>query len=434
MTSQNFLVSRSTRSLGSAWGGNSVNCVPYRGAFVSDTEYRYVCYYSADGHLKVTRQRISDGRLHTVSVRSDIRPYDAHQSVGIGIDENRRLHLAFGAHVSALWGTTLTTDQFEDGFLPPRVLFPEATYPMFINDVDGQLFMLYRTGRHFDGELLVSRFDAVSHSWRNDMLPVASGRHAQWTSGPYVNAPTRDNAGVVHLFLVWRQQGEATSEGDVVNIGIDYACSGDGLRSIHTARGARLSKPVTQSNAERVIPVAIGASLINQSSSGVLPGNLPAALTYWDEGDGIPQYQFCWYDGRTWHKRVVSNFTTPFHIRGAGTLPLPHSRPEFVTYESGILVVYRSIERNNNLVCRLLRAPEFSLENSSEQVLVGHDLGHYEPILDKEAWNRDRELVIYVQSCRQRFGSDGLNDEWASKAKLMSWKLRSRRRSSSIRC
>ncbi|UAX95097.1 BNR repeat-containing protein [Ensifer adhaerens] len=421
MKSGKFLVPRSSRSLGSVWAGNSVNCVPYRRAFVSDDAYRYLCYFSGEGHIKVTRQRLSDGELHSVQVRTELRPYDAHQSVAMGVDEDGKLHLAFGAHVSALWGASSKSDRFEDGFLPPRVLLTEATYPMFLNDLDGQLLLLYRKGPHFDGELLVSRFDVVSQSWRNDMLPIASGRGSQWTSGPYVNTPAQGSDGVVHLFLVWRQYVEATSAGDAVNVGIDYVRSRDGCRSIETLRGIKLSKPLTQTNAERVVPVPIGANLMNQSSSGIMPGNHPAAMTYWDDEDGIPQYRLCRHDGRSWQISVASDFKTPFRVAGGGTLPLPHSRPEFVAFVGGILIIYRSVERNNNLVCRLLRAPDFALEESTEQVLVNQDLGHYEPVVDKDAWYRRGELVVYVQPCQQQMGADGSTFVSTSRAKLMSW-------------
>ncbi|MGF9759458.1 BNR-4 repeat-containing protein [Microvirga sp. 0TCS3.31] len=417
-----FLRPGSIIELGSAWAGNSVNCVPYRvDAVRTQGGLRHLAYFDDAGDVVVARVDPASGSVARTRIVNTRKPYDAHQAISLGIDPLGHVHLAFGAHASTLLVTRSRSAALENGFEEVREGSEGATYPMFLVLQEG-LVRLYRRGRHPAGEILLDRFNPDRLEWIPANLPLISGLGQPLSCGPYLNTPIVAPDGSVHLFLVWRLHQTATSAGAVVNVGLDALVSKNGLRSLGTHGGVESPAPVTPLTSNRVVAVPLGASLINQGSAALLPSGKPAALTYWDAGDGRPQYKLCWLEGPTWRVSTVSCFQTPFQLNGSGTLPLPHSRPELLVYPDGrALVLYRSCEVSNTLVALLLDPPDYHLRRGRQQILVDEDLGFYEPVVDRAAWSERGELVLYIQRCAQGMGRDGQKDIDAAPARLMTW-------------
>jgi hypothetical protein len=399
-----------TIELGPAWAGNSVNCVPFRlDGICTHADARYLAYFDANGDICVVRQDLRDGRLTRATLPNDRKPYDAHQCISLGIDRRGRVHLAFGAHGSTLLTTHSHTPYPGDGFTPLVEGRDGATYPMFIRFSEGELAMLHRRGRHDAGEVRVEHLDADADRWIPQDDCLISGIGTPWSAGPYLNTPVRSADDAVHLFLVWRLPAAASSAGAVANTGIDYLVATDRLRRLATRSGVALSLPASPLTAERAIPVPVGASLMNQATAGLLPGDRPAVLTYWEAGDGVPQYQLGWHTGKAWQVQTLSQFRTPFRLDGGGTLPLPHSRPELLVHPDGRLVVlYRSSEYGNRLLAEIWQPRRYERARMRRQILVDEDLGFYEPIVDRAAWRARGELVLYVQRCEQGMGRDAI--------------------------
>lgn len=412
-----------TLELGQAWAGNSVNCVPFRkDAVLTRGTLRHAAFFDDAGDVVVVRQDLAQGSSERVRLPNQRKPYDAHQSISLGIDPAGHIHLAFGAHAQPLLVTRSRSAKLSDGFEEPRERFEKATYPMFLTLADGTLALLYRQGRHDAGEIRVEHLDADGANWTPRPQPLISGFGEPWSCGPYLNTPVVADDGRIYLFIVWRMSARTTGERGVINSGIDCVMSRDGLRSLMTTGGVRLPETVTPLASERAVAVPLGSSLINQASAGLLRKGRPAFLTYWGTGDGIPQYRLGWREKRGWRVAQVSDFTTPFSLRGGGTLPLPHSRPELlVCRDRRAVVLWRSAEHGNRLIATILHPPHYRLAGARRQVLVDEDLGFYEPIVDRGAWRERQELVLYVQHCRQGRGRDGKPDIAAAPARLMSW-------------
>jgi hypothetical protein len=148
-------------------------------------------------------------------------------------------------------------------------------------------------------------------------------------------------------------------------------------------------------------------------------------VNYWEDDAGRPQYQLCWQAGSLWRTSQLSNFTTRFQLRGGGTLPTPHSRPELLVESDGrLLLLFRSSEFRNRLVLREFHPPDYRLADCTEQTLIDEDLGFYEPIVDRRAWDNSREIIMYVQKCGQTVGEEGSKDQKRASAiaRLVSWK------------
>ena len=411
--------------LGSAWAGNSVNCVPFRkDAVLTRGGLRHATFFDEAGDVVVVRQELSHGSVERVRVPNARKPHDAHQSISLGIDPAGRIHLAYGAHTQSLLVTRARSSNLGDGFEEPQERFERATYPMFLTLADGSLALLYRHGRADAGEIRIEHLAADSTTWAPRPQPLVSGFGEPWSCGPYLNTPVVADDGTIYLFIVWRMNGKAVPGSGVVNAGIDCVMSRDGLRSLVTTGGARLPETVTPLASERVVAVPLGSSLINQASAALLHDDAPAFLTYWQQGNGIPQYRLGWRAPRGWQVSQVSAFRTKFGLRGGGTLPLPHSRPELlVCRDRRAIVLWRSAEHGNRLMATVLHPPHYRLADARRQILVDEDLGFYEPIVDRGAWRERQELALYVQHCNQGRGRDGKRDLVAAPARLMSWVL-----------
>ena len=178
-----------------------------------------------------------------------------------------------------------------------------------------------------------------------------------------------------------------------------------GSASVWTHRGVESSLPVTPLTSERVIPVPIGASLINQGSAALLRSGKPAALTYWDAGDGIPQYRLCWLENLSWRTATVSSFRNALSARRRRHPPPAHSRPELLIDPNGrALVLYRSRETNNALVALQLDPPDYDLRRARPQTLVDEDLGFYEPVVNRARVERPERACDVCAALSQGLG------------------------------
>jgi hypothetical protein len=399
--------------------------VPFRkDAVLTRGGSRHASYFDEAGDVVVVRLDLAQGSTERVRLPNQRKPYDAHQSISLGIDPAGHIHLAFGAHSQSLLVTRSRSGNLSDGFEELQARFEQATYPMFLTLADGTLALLHRHGRHDAGEIRVEHLAADGATWIARPQPLISGLGEPWSCGPYLNTPVVADDGTIYLFVVWRMNARAAAGRGLINAGVDCVISRDGLQTLVTPRGARLPETATPVASERVVAVPLGSSLINQASAGLLHEGQPAFLTYWEAGDGIPQYRLGWRHKRRWRVQQVSDFTTKFRLRGGGTLPLPHSRPELlVCRDRRAVVLWRSAEHGNRLLATVLHPPDYKLTKARRQVLVDEDLGFYEPIVDRGAWRERQELVIYVQHCQQGQGRDRKPDIATAPARLMSWTL-----------
>jgi hypothetical protein len=410
--------------LGPAWAANSVNCVPFRvSGLLSRRGVRHCAYFDAAGDVVIASVETGSGRVVRRVLRSLEKPYDAHRSISLGLDCEGHLHLAFGAHDSPLWHTRAHGPAIDSGFAEPRLLRNtggRATYPMFLAPAgERRLILAYRDGHAAEGELCVARFDPLTGLWHDDPMPIISGR-GHLPAGPYVNTPVLGPNGRIVLFVVWRLR-DAADPLAVRNEGIDCVVSRDGLRTLETIGGAPLCLPVKPRSAAHIQEIRPGSSLINQACAAIRADGAPMMATYWDDGDGIPQYRLLWLDAGVWRVATASRFTTRFNLHGPGTLPLPHSRPEIAIGRTGrVYIIFRSREFDGRLMLLCLDPPDYPLAQAGLHVLVDEDLGYYEPVLDRSPGMGGR-LALYVQRCSQRFDGDRIPEQDEAEARLMTW-------------
>lgn len=412
--------------LGPAWAGSSVNCVPFRHRAIVPVDGGYVvAFYDAEGRVVLQRLDGALALIRRLVVASPIQPHDAHTCISLEQDPEGYLHAIFGAHASTAYHVRVPAALDTDPPLAAPLgmqLDGRFTYPTLIRQSSsGELLLLYREGGPWRGALRVKRWRQQDNAFADDPTPLLSGETCQPGTGPYINRPVVLADGRMAFFLVWRLAREASSAGDVVNMGLDLVMTDAALRTLHSFDGVELARPVTPVHSPRVWAVPMGAGMINQGAAAVGPGGAPVALTYWNDAEGVAQYYIVWHEATGWRATAISRFRTRFALRGRGTLPLPHSRPELLIRPDGTaLCLFRSTEYSNRLMVTLVKPPYDDTGQHRTILLLNKDLGHYEPIVDHETFDKEGALVVYVQWCHQDQG-DAQRRRKSVSARLVRW-------------
>lgn len=401
--------------LGLAWAANSVNTVVFRHhAIVCDGEYQFTAVYVDPSTMRLCRRSLLDASVEFAVLDGAFNLLDAHNSISFGVDRSGYLHLCYDHHGSSLryrrsllpHDISRWTDE-----LPMTGLHEQrVTYPTFIHSSEAQgarrpLLFMYRDGKWNKGVARVKQYDEATRRWTDFETPVLSGADQQpWTCNAYWNHPAADRRGALHLSFVWRTHALGV-EGRVNNINVAYARSVDGGVTWQTSRGQPCRLPITPVNAETAWAISPGSNLMNQCSMAADSRGHPHVAYYANDDDGIPQYQHLWFDGRRWNNDVVSQRRIRFDIEGAGTLPLPLSRPEVLVDDAdNVVFIHRSDLTGNRLVATCLLAPGYDPAASRSVVLWDEDVGFAEPIVDRTRWERERILTMLIQYNKQPLG------------------------------
>jgi BNR repeat-containing family member len=412
--------------LGAAWAASSVNCVPFRHSAIVPVEGgRVVGYYGPDAEIVLHWVDDALKPYRRILLRTPIAPFDAHTCISLGTDRSGAVHAVFGAHASQASHVRVEKGAIDAVAAPlplPNGEPAQITYPMlFRSFASDDLKLLYRRGGSWNSEWRVARWRAEIGMFECDQLPLLSGRECTPASGPYVNRPLQLADCGVALFCVWRLCPDATSGGEVVNVGLDLVVADASLRVLRSIDGILLQVPATPVHCPRIWAVPIGANLINQGTAAAGPDGSPMALTYWSDADGIPQYHLVWRHNTVWSATPLSRFRTRFKLAGRGTLPLPHSRPELLVRADGTaLCLFRSEEFGNRLMLTLAAPPYSDPARRRTVTLLEMDLGLYEPVVDHNAFAHDGSLLVYVQWCAQGLG-DGPRRRRSAPAYLARW-------------
>lgn len=414
--------------LGDAWASSSVNCAPFRRhGVLTAGPVRWCAFYDAAGDVAVLRWAPGAAAAEKVTIPCERKPHDAHRAISLGVDARGCVHLAYGAHSAGMLHTRSRGARLSEGFTDVAEFAKgrarRYTYPMFLNaGPDRELLLLCRNGDSSAGSIEVSRWNDAQQVFAGDAWPLLDGRRGgPWTASPYLNDPVVAPGGEVFLFFVWRLSPQAIGqEGVVVNRGLEMVTSKDALRSIF-AFNRPLALPATPVSSVPFVSVPLGSSLINQAGAALLPNGNPAMASYWEGGNGIPQYRLVWRDGAEWRRARISKFKSRFRLQGQGTLPLPHSRPVILAGKDGTLYcLCRSREFDGRLVLFVGRAPDYNFESLKPVVLCDEDLGFYEPVVDRGAWEQGEGLLVYVQKCGQQVGDEPAAAA-SSTARLVRW-------------
>lgn len=226
---------------------------------ISYQGYQYSAYWDADKVLVVTRRNLTDHQVQALRLEQHqltINPNDRHRNIVVGISPgDGRLHLSWDHHANDLRYT-----KTRSGFLtqPPEQMsvtdFEAAqplaegapqrvTYPRFLNDNDGRLFMMYRSGGSGNGRTVVARYDDAEGHWTvaSGFLFGSEGVYAPWDSSrsrnAYLNEVLFDKNNRLHVSWTYRETGSSWAS----NHDLHYAYSDDNGRTWMNNAGQKIA-------------------------------------------------------------------------------------------------------------------------------------------------------------------------------------------------
>jgi hypothetical protein len=266
-----------------------------------------------------------------------------------------------------------------------------VTYPQFISAPDGTLYFFYRDGESGNGTLCLNRYDVASKSWRAIQHPLIDGQNK---CNPYWWRPAIGKDGSIHLAWCWRDTPDAGTNHDLC-----YARSNDGGKTWLRSDGKPQPIPITQENAEVVLPITKGSNLINQCSAAIDPDGHPHLAEYMNDPSGIPQYFDVWFNGTHWLTSQVSHRTTKFSLNGSGSLAIPISRPEIAISQTGtVYLITRDADLGGGIRLYQAKSP-YDHWNTID--LTHEDLGNWEPSYDLTSFWDDGILSLFVLHVQQ---------------------------------
>ncbi|WP_170110634.1 BNR repeat-containing protein [Flavilitoribacter nigricans] len=226
---------------------------------ISYGDFQYSAYWDVDKILVVTRRDLRDHSVETLRLEKHfltINPDDRHRNIVLGISPgDGRLHLSWDHHANDLRYTKSRAGLLTD---PPASLSPEdfesaqpltadapqrVTYPRFLNDNNGRLFMMYRSGGSGNGRTVVAQYDSAKGTWTvsSGYLFGSEGTYVPWDSSEsrnaYLNEVLFDRNNRMHVSWTYRETGASWAS----NHDLHYAYSDDNGRSWKNNDGQQIA-------------------------------------------------------------------------------------------------------------------------------------------------------------------------------------------------
>ncbi len=358
---------------------------------------------------------------------------DGHDVISYGIDGEGYMHLSWGMHGDAFhYSRSISpvtgSEPIELG--PDTVMTGRentVTYPQFLKLPDGDLLFLFREVASGNGDTYLNRYDTAMRTWDNvhrpgtTQLPFIKG--TGWTPNynAYPNMPQLGGDGD-DLILTWCWRYEPVGndspggfDGYQTNNNFAFARSPDAGLTWQRQDGTAYALPISRDGesgdpataAEHILTIPEGSSLINQASMCLDAAGAPVIASWWApetaQGNFRRQYMVAFrHDDGSWQTRPVSNRTVdPPGTRYSESAVRNLGRPVVVTDDQDrIIVAYRDNAGDNGItiVHSLPKAQDPDRLTWIEFDLTHDNLGNFEPIIDNELWDRDRQLHFLYQA------------------------------------
>lgn len=395
---------------------------------------------------------------------------DGHDVISYGIDGDGFMHVSWGMHGDAFHYSRSTAPVTGSGkiTLGPDTTMTgtenSVTYPQFFKLPSGDMLFIFREVASGNGDTYINRYSIATRTWSNvhgtttTQNPFIKG--TGWTPNynAYLNMPQLGGADGDDLILTWcwRTSSGLSDAGTgftgyQTNNNLNFARSSDAGLTWKRFDGTPYALPITRdleisaaNKAEILLTIPEGSSLINQASTCLDQNDNPVTCTWWapettTANNYRRQYMVVFRDDNgtpstaddTWQTRAVSNRTNdPTGTRYAEDHVRDLGRPIVVRDdEDRIIVSYRDNQSSSSLTTGLTNGLTIvhSLPKADDPHrlvwiqfnLTEENLGNYEPIIDNELWDRDRQLhYLYQPAEGQGYVSPG---NTASRFSVLEW-------------
>ncbi|MEN1678383.1 MAG: BNR-4 repeat-containing protein [Planctomycetota bacterium] len=426
----------------------SINSTAFKNeSIITAGGYQFTTNYREDGKLMVMRRELSAPANHweiRVTEFTSFNINDAHNVPVVGVDGDGYLHLAWGTHADPLLYTRSTTPVTageplafigdsvgNSGAINTMTGSQESrtTYPNFIR-IPGSddLLFNYRTGGSGNGVYRINRFDNATDTWDwADEVWINNTDASGLTYNAYPHNLSYDSNGGLHA--TWTKRYNSSSptgnSGFQTNHNLYYAYSPDDGQTWFKDLGGQDPYPaiIDESNAEVIVPIPEGSSLINTGTQAIDAGNRPAIATWWAPRSGDPtpdnrrQYMYVGHNGDEWFTSQITHRRTD----GVATV-VPESqlgrnhmgRPQvFFDDYNRAYVIYKDDDNGGGVTVAVSQAE--SRDDWEFHRLTTESLGRTEPTVDRTLWQTQRQAHILVQRM------DGDSTNGGSPISVLEW-------------
>jgi len=297
-------------------------------------DQQYAAYYNEKHEMVVARRGLDQRQWQKATLPTKIG-WDSHNYVTMAIDRDGCLHVSGNMHCVPLVyfrsqrpGDITTFERLPmTGVEEHRV-----TYPMFLEDADGNLLYTYRSGSSGNGARFYNGYDPATKRWTRFLdTPLFDG---QGDCNAYPRGPLRGPDGLFHVVWVWRDTPDCAT-----NHHLSYARSRD-MKHWETADGTPVTVPLTLDQKPLCVdPVPSGGGIINSGLKFVFDSkNRPLIAYHKRDENGHMQIYLARFEQDAWQCRPITTWEKPVPFGGRGAMPfigISITAPEQV--EPGIL-------------------------------------------------------------------------------------------------
>ncbi|MGW8257632.1 MAG: BNR-4 repeat-containing protein [Thermoguttaceae bacterium] len=427
--------------VGWGYGANGINTGYRNSALMTVDNYQFISYYEPvfgqyDGAVVIGRRELGTDNWQTFRTSFHAnRIIDAHDNIGFGIDGDGIMHISWGMHGDppetfhyAKTTASVVNDNpitFGSDLGAPGMTGSETavTYPRFYSLASGDLFYLFRTGGSGNGDTVLNRYSTDTQTWTRIQNPLIDNYgYGYPTVSAYTQNLVTDSQGTIHLAWCWRTGPDSTvpnyhSGGShpnysdyQTNHNICYAKSTDEGATWQRTDGTPYSLPIEEAmfppnrNAEVVVPIPEGSSLINTSGGMTVDNNdRPLLATWWapnsdpslgDNSDDTRQYMLVYYDGSQWKTSQITNRPHE-NIQWESGAVASMGRPITLVDKDNRVLVLMRYQGNDN---KVTVAYSSDRENWEFLDLITDNAGSLDsPMYDPVRWERDGVLDLFYQ-------------------------------------
>ena len=289
---------------------------------LTTASYQYVAYYDQNEFLTVA-QRTIDGAAWAYHKFSNIQSTWqtlGHHLIAMQIDSSNIVHIAAAMHAEPLKYFRMTSPNDLNSFVQYSSLVgsdeSQVSYPVFLKDAAGKLFLTYRSGVSGNGIQLLDGYNAATRTWTRVVPTWFDGASANESA--YIYGPTLGPDGKFHISWVWRNTGDVSTNHDV-----SYASSPD-LVHWSTASGSAITLPITPSTPGDIAdPVPVNGGLFNGFTEVGFDSTNRVVLVYPKyDPSGDTQLYAARYESGSWHIVKETSWSYRWNVSGTGAQPL----------------------------------------------------------------------------------------------------------------
>jgi len=280
-------------------------------------DHQCVAYYNAKHEMIVAKRGLAERAWQKVKLPSKVG-WDSHNYITMAVDSRGDLHLSGNMHcVPLIYFRTQKPGDITTFKRLPMTGKEEqrCTYPRFMQNADGDLIFMYRSGGSGNGRRFFNAYDTETRQWQRFLSGALF--EGQGKRNAYPMGPMKGPDGRFHVVWVWRDTPDCAT-----NHHLSYARSRD-MKHWETAAGDAVPLPfLLEHSGTWVDAVPSGGGIINGCERLAFDSaNRPIVSYHKADAKGHMQIYVARFEDGEWQPRAVTTWDKRIVFGGRGAMP-----------------------------------------------------------------------------------------------------------------